>query len=549
MGAWLALFLLTASPSEEVKSEAKARIQDIEQDLEDWDIEGAHQELDALEKAISPALEPVRYLHGRVAFEEGRYDEAATSLKGAGVEDKPGSYLRLALDTQAIVKDYAHADSEHFIFFYPPGKDEILAPWALQTLEAQRAALEAALGFAPPGKVRVELVTNDRQLAKASTLTVDEINTTGTIAICKFNKLIVTSPKAVPHGYDWRDTLAHEFTHLVVSRKSRNSVPIWLHEGIAKYFETAWRGAPGLALTPSNLALLGQRVRANTLVPFEKMHPSMALLPTAEDAATAFAEVFFAIDYLYGKRGAPGVRDLVEQLEKGDDDKHAVEHALGVSFAAFERLWLAHIRAQPFPKELIPHDYHSPAALTERLKQGGKDAAAPKKKDREIAFGDFAEVAEPDARKAAHLGELFRERNHMGAAADEYARAHALVGDRYESVSNKYALALLELKRDEEAEKVLMGSLRVHPAVPATQVHLGRVYLRRKDFPKAREAFMGALAADPFDEEIHFSLAAIYGQLGDVDLKERTRHAAAVLTGLSPADVDRVAQRLIERTP
>ena len=31
-------------------------------------------------------------------------------------------------------------------------------------------------------------------------------------------------------------------------------------------------------------------MRSNKLVPFEKMHPSMALLPTAEDAATAFAE-------------------------------------------------------------------------------------------------------------------------------------------------------------------------------------------------------------------------------------------------------------------
>ena len=43
-------------------------------------------------------------------------------------------------------------------------------------------------------------------------------------------------------------------------------------------------------MTPPTLALLGSRVKKNQLVPFEKMHPSMALLPTAEDAARAVAE-------------------------------------------------------------------------------------------------------------------------------------------------------------------------------------------------------------------------------------------------------------------
>ena len=43
-------------------------------------------------------------------------------------------------------------------------------------------------------------------------------------------------------GYDWLDTVSHEYVHLVVSRKSRNTVPIWMHEGLAKYLESRWRG-------------------------------------------------------------------------------------------------------------------------------------------------------------------------------------------------------------------------------------------------------------------------------------------------------------------
>ncbi|HET9451506.1 MAG TPA: tetratricopeptide repeat protein, partial [Aggregicoccus sp.] len=303
------------------------------------------------------------------------------------------------------------------------------------------------------------------------------------------------------------------------------------------YLESRWRGKGGLALTPSTLALLGRRVKSNTLIPFEKMHPSIAMLPTAEDAATAFAEVFFAIDYLEAQKGTAGMRALISALKDGQTDRKAVEAAVGVPFARFEKSWLAHIKKQPFPKELLPREQLV-------LKEEGK-ADQKKQKGREISFGDFAEVTEVPARQFAHLGELMRERRRVKAASEELSRAHAIVGDKYESVSNKYALTLLELRRLDEAERVLRGSLRVHPGSPQTNVHLGRILLFRKDYPKARSAYLEALAADPFDPEIHLALTRIHSALGNTQLAQRTRLASATLTGLKPDEVDRVAQELL----
>ncbi|MBI3185345.1 MAG: tetratricopeptide repeat protein [Myxococcales bacterium] len=536
-----ALLLLLALPAlgEELRAEAKARIQNLEQHLNDWDIEGARSELAELEKLVPQEVEPLHYFRGRLTFEEGRYQEAVEELERAQVAEKPGSYLKLAKDTRGIVRDHARAESEHFVFFYPAGKDEILAPYALEALESIRSALLQDLGHAPPGKVRVEVVNDANELSKVSTLTKEQIKTTGTIAICKFNKLMVTSPKAVVRGYDWLDTLSHEYVHLVVSQKSRNTVPIWLHEGLAKYLESRWRGKAGQALTPSVLALLGSRVRKNKLVPFEAMHPSIALLPTAEDASTAFAEVFFAVELIHRERGNEGLRAIIEELSRGKDDKRAIETATGKSFAAFEKAWLAYVRRQPFPKELIPMSAHEKKELRDEL-----SAMEKEKKGREISFGDFAEVEEVEARKLAHLGELLRERNRVPAAAEEYGKAHALVGNRYESVSNKYALALLELGRLEEAEKVLLGSLTSHPATASTHVHLGRIHLRRKEWQKARDAYLSALAADPFDPEIHFALFAAHDSLGKKELAERNRKAAARLTGVRPDEVPKYARTL-----
>lgn len=526
-------------PFPELQGEARARIQNLEQNLADWQLPQARAELIELKKLAKDDHEAVQYFSGRIAFEEGRYDDAVKHLSAANLSEKPGSYLSLAKDTQRLTADYVKAESAHFIIAYPKGKDEILVPWALEALEAQRTALEKDLGWAPTEKVRVEFVSNAHELAKVSTLTFESIRTTGTIAICKFNKLMVTSPKAVVRGYDWLDTLAHEYVHYVVGNASKNTVPIWMHEGLAKYLESRWRGPAGGAMTPSTLALLGSRVRSNKLVPFEKMHPSMALLPTAEDAATAFAEVFFAIDLINRQGGSASLKTLLQKMAGGVNDKQAVEAAFKQPWPAFEKQWMEHLRSQPFPKDLIPPSSQDKKELAETLP--GK---ATEKKGKEISFGDFAEIKETDARKWAHLGELMRERSRMTAAAEHYGRAHAMVGDRYEALSNKYALSLLELKRLPEAQAVLEGSLRVHPGSAQTNVHLGRLLLRQKDWPRAKLAFLDALAANPFDEEVHVSLYKIARATGDKELAARTQAAAARLLGISPDQVDVVAKDL-----
>lgn len=531
MSALIPLLLAASALS----PEAKARVQNVEQHLSDWDAAGAKVELEAL-KPLAPGSTTLGLLEGRLALEEGRYDDAVTAFELAGLDDEPDSWLRLAKDTKAVVGGHAKAESAHFVLHYPKGRDEILVPWALDALEAIRAALDEDLGFAPPEKTRVELVGSARDLSKVSTLSLKAIRNTGTIAICKFNKLMVTSPRAAVHGYDWLDTLAHEYVHLVVSRKSRNTVPIWLHEGLAKYLESRWRGPYGGAMTPSTLALLGERVRKNTLVPFAKMHPSMALLPTAEDAATAFAEVYFAADLLYKTNGSKALKTLLEAMAQGEDDKKAVAKAFGQPFDRFEKAWTAHLKKQPFPKELIPR---------ERLSLRDEE---PKTKDKskEISFGDFAEVKEAPARQAAHLGELFRERKRWGAAVEQYARAHQVVANRYESVSNKYALALLEVGKLQEARTVLEQSLVLHPNSAQTHAHLGRVAVKQKDWPKVKLAYTQAAAVDPFDEELHVGLMLAAQKLGDAALEARAQAAAATLLKMSPDDVKKLGASMAQ---
>lgn len=528
--------------------EAKARLQNIEQHLNDWDVEAAAAEWKALAELAGEDARQVRYFAGRIAFEQGRYEDAVRELAAAGVGDRPGSWLKLAKDSLELTRDYESFESAHFVFRAPKGKDALLAPWALDALEVARSNLEDDLGYAPPDKIRVEIVSSAAELSRLSTLSREAIRTTGTIAICKFNKLIVTSPKAVLTGYDWLDTVAHEYVHLVVSRKSRNTVPIWMHEGLAKYLESRWKGGKGLALTPSSLALLGSRVRKNQLVTFEQMSPSMALLPTAADAATAFAEVFFAIKLLDTSAGPQALRRLLVEMSRGRSDKRAVEAVTGKRWADFESAWMAFLRQQPFPKELIPTSWKDRKQLAEG-KAKDKDPAEKGKPDREVSFGDFGEITQPEARRAAHLGELLRERHRMTAAAEQYRRAYAVAHDAYESLSNKLALTLLELGEEQEAQQVLEASLTMHPGSHQTTLHLGRLFVRQRAWKPAVARLKEAAAVNPFDPEVQLLLARAAPDAGEVALGARAKAAAALLLKRSPQEVDALIHGLGEREP
>jgi uncharacterized protein (DUF1810 family) len=148
-----ALLLLVAGLSWAAPAgDLRTRVRVLEELLDDEDYVAARAALDKLRQG-NEKNESFDFFAGRLAFGEGRYADAVSALELAGVEDRPGSYLRLARDTLAITRDHERAESEHFIFLYPKGKDSILAPYALETLEAQRAALAHDLGHAPPGKV------------------------------------------------------------------------------------------------------------------------------------------------------------------------------------------------------------------------------------------------------------------------------------------------------------------------------------------------------------------------------------------------------------
>ena len=106
-----------------------------------------------------------------------------------------------------------------------------------------------------------------------TTLSEQEIERTGTVAVSKWSRIMLTSPRAMRLGYEWQDSLAHELVHYAVAALTHDRAPVWLQEGLGKFLEHRWRAPAGLDLGPSLQHLLAKALQSGKLIGFEAMHP------------------------------------------------------------------------------------------------------------------------------------------------------------------------------------------------------------------------------------------------------------------------------------
>ena len=175
------------------------QINEAHRALGNWQLGEAKQIASRLNSQL-PDVPPVQALVGTVKFHEGQYEEAVRLLQRASEGGIAPPLLALAQSTYEETKGYVEKRSEHFVMRVPPGKDELLFEKGLWALERAYQKITAAYDFKPTHIIPVDVLNDPRGLAQVSSLTEKEITTSGTIALCKYNRLMITSPKALARG-------------------------------------------------------------------------------------------------------------------------------------------------------------------------------------------------------------------------------------------------------------------------------------------------------------------------------------------------------------
>jgi len=514
-----------------------SRLADAERALEELRVEEAARDLEAL-AARHPRDPDVLARLALLRFHQGRYGEATRALERSiadeGAPDPQSAFLlelfRATRDETGDLETSRSRDGRYLVL-HPPGSDEVLVPWAEDALRRAEAVLSEALGVRLPGPLRLEIYPSPRALAAVSTLTVDEIERTGTIALSKWDRLMVTSPKALPRGYPWLDTVAHELVHLMLARVTHDRAPVWLQEGVAKFLEGRWReaappggGAPVIPrpevadeppdeaalpgprfpyLDPASEGLLFEAVSGGGLIPFDDLHPSIARLPSQRDAALAFAQVATFVGTYLERHGPDALRRALPLIAEGVDAREALAREAGRSFPELEASWRAVLRQRRDAAGTASRPEVRPLRFGE----------APSRAD------EATEVDVETARRHLRLGDMLWDRGRAGAATVEYGRAHE-AAPLDPIVGSRLGHAALAADDPERAIDALEPLLARHPNHAPLYVLLGQARLARSARGEAEAAFVEAIRLNPFDPAPHCGLAEA---TDDPRLRDRAR--------------------------
>jgi tetratricopeptide (TPR) repeat protein len=506
-------------------AEADPKFKSGEELLDAWHISQA-EELAAQALKENPKSTAALDFDARVKFYQGRYSDALAVLEQALAIDSSNQrrqalklFAQLTVDVHKSLQRY---ESAHFILFLDEKRDGILAPLALETLEKSYQATGAELGYYSKEKVRVEIAPDATSFNAISTLSLRDIEETGAVGICKFNKLMIISPRALSFGYRWLDSLSHEYQHYAIVGLSNNQAPIWLHEGMARFYETRWRkpAPPADAaedyLTPANQTLLVHALAKNEFVGFKKMEPSLIHLDTPEQVQLAYAEAASAVDFINQNKGRTGIRELLRTLNDKPTPE-AIEQVYGMSFDSFEAKWKGFLKAKQL-KEI-----EGSRVRRLKVKKDGRE-------DEDVV--ELREIQSAVARNRTHLADQLLGRGRVPAAANEYQRA-LQVSPHSPVILNKLGRVMIAMQRPEEALSLFKKSLDVDPDNANAYVQLGRAYHETKNFKESRAALEEAIQINPFNPLIYRLLTDAYAALGE---QEKSRLAKATLDRLVTAN-------------
>jgi hypothetical protein len=471
----LCLALLALSAPLAARAEPVHRAQSISNAITELDVERARQLLDELE-SDSPTI---AFERARLAIYMGDCDTASAILSAPSFTTSPegASLGELAKScAMATAGGAVHEDAARGVWIrLQEERDGALVPFIVDVADRARRVVEKDLGVELPRPLRIDLVRDLFSLSAVSGLPVAAAETTGTVAVARWGRVTMITPRATPLGYPWEDTLAHEITHLALSRATRDNAPLWLQEGISKREETRWRTERPFDDAFDHDRVARAALIAGRAVGVDKIGPSIAMLPTPEAASTAFSEVTSFVGYWLEKNGEPALRLLLADLRNtgGESPDAAMVSVTGYPLVYWIRRWQKDLSSAPEPaeaKDPTPHKRSKPSELNELARR-------------------------------VRLGDLLFSRGHSAAALEQLGGTIKLVPTE-PALRWRVARAHLALGNEAGSTNALGSLPEIGSAHGGWFALTGRVARARGAKPEAERAFGLGIALDPLAEDV-----------------------------------------------
>ena len=293
-------------------------------------------------------------VRGRMLLYSTRYEEAQGVLERSDVlATEEGAHLAQVArgSARAVAGAFVvHDLYRDVVVRLQDDRDQPLVPFIAEVVHASRVVMRQELGVDLPSPMRIELVRDHFSLAAMTGLPEDAARTTGTVAVANWGRVTMVTPRSMDSAYRWMDTLAHELAHVALGLGTRDRAPLWLQEGVAKYFEKRWREWDSYDESPSADAVAWAGFDMGLGRDFEGIGRSVALLPSPVEATVVYAQVESFLGFLVRALGDRLLSEMVPRLREawdGDGVSEVLESISGQDLVAWQAVWRDWLESVP----------------------------------------------------------------------------------------------------------------------------------------------------------------------------------------------------------
>ena len=431
-------------------------------------------------------------------FYRGKYVEALQLLNSLHGKDAKDKELRKVLEATVLeISGMTTYSTGKFLFLYEPGIDELLLPYVSQAAEKQYSFLAGFFNHEPPTPVRVEIVPTYQGFSALTGIDANTLRRVGATGMCKFGKIVILSPSALPAGYPYVHTLAHELVHYFLLSIASDFLPRWFHEGVATYLERVWAGEPRGRLSAPMASLLYEAVVLSKLISPERIKGETIEAQSPREAFLTYAQLaaFFAfLEMRFGE-------DIIPKLVMAASSIGNIDQAfVRITSVSWRNLWGG------FGREMA-----SFALKRQHLPS--------------ITWFDDSITAlrglSPEVESEIRLGDVYYGAKNFVLAIKHYMKARELSQGKEDPVLiYRLARTLLDNGEAKKAMEIL-SSCEISPDdfLPLWR-EWGRALFYTQRFEEAKTYLLHFLWTNPYDKVAHELLAETYARLGDRDGQE-----------------------------
>jgi tetratricopeptide (TPR) repeat protein len=408
-----------------------------------------------------------------------------------------------------------------------PGEAPIMREYVMPLAQEALKTLSDRYQFTPRGPILVEVFPKHDDFAVRN---VGLMGMIGALGACFGRVVTLDSPKARPPGeFNWGATLWHEMAHVITLQMSGQRVPRWLTEGISVFEEKRARPEWGREMDVTFAQALDQ----GKVLSLRDLNAGFT---NPQTISLAYYEASLLVDHVIAAFGEPSLRKLLYLYREGRETDEALKLAFGVTIDQLQTSFSQYLDKSFGPMRAalkVPDGVNLGALSREQLTQAAADHPGSfplqmalgftlrKAGDADGAIRAFEKaialvpraVGEDSAYR--HVFEIAREKGDKAKAAGVLAALLAV--DHTDVQSARDLAALVDVAVDPARARLAFERIvALDPFDANAHVALGRIALKRQEFPIAVREFRAALSGGTVDlAEVHCDLSESYLRSGD----------------------------------